>query len=98
MHILVTGGAGYIGSHIIKQLLSFNTEKITVVDSLCGGTFDSISVLKKIFGSQLELDFINLDISNIFNVDDLFKLNSFDAVIHLAAHLQVGESINNPIK
>ena len=49
MKILITGAAGYIGSHVAKQLSLNKSVKITVLDNLCGGDFDSISVLKKLY-------------------------------------------------
>ncbi|MBD3842260.1 MAG: UDP-glucose 4-epimerase GalE [Campylobacterales bacterium] len=96
-HILVVGGAGYIGSHIVRQLSFESNNKVTIVDNLCGGNFDSISVLKKFFHEE-NFEFINLDISNFKKVEELFEHNTFYAVIHLAAHLQVGESVQNPLK
>lgn len=96
MNILITGGAGYIGSHVVRQL-SFKSVSITVVDNLCGGDFDSISVLKSFFDKD-SFEFVNLDLSNFSKVEELFANNSFDAVIHFAAHLQVGESVQKPLK
>ncbi len=97
MKILVTGGAGYIGSHIIKQLSYTKNIKVTILDNLCGGNFDSISVLKNLFTKE-NFEFIKLDLSNFAEVEKIFQNNSFDAVIHLAAHIQVGESVANPLK
>ncbi len=97
MNILITGGAGYIASHVARQLSFDKTAKLTVVDNLCGGDFDSISVLKSFFDKD-RLEFINLDLSYFSKVEELFQKNSFDAVIHFAAHLQVGESVQKPLK
>jgi len=98
LNILVTGGAGYIGSHVVKQLSLDSQSCVTVVDSLCGGDFDSISVLKKQFNPASRFSFHKIDLSNNSALKQLFSENSFDAVIHFAAHLQVGESVNNPLK
>lgn len=98
MNILVTGGAGYIGSHVVKQLSQDKQTSVTVVDSMCGGDFDSISVLKQHFEPTSRFQFHALDLSNNEAMEKLFIDNSFDAVIHFAAHLQVGESVHNPLK
>jgi UDP-glucose 4-epimerase len=98
LNILVTGGAGYIGSHVVKQLTREDNAFVTVVDSLCGGDFDSISVLKKQFHPSSRFKFYNFDLSNSDAIERLFSESNFDAVIHFAAHLQVGESVHDPIK
>ncbi len=97
MHILLTGGAGYIGSHIAKIIASEKHTKITVVDNLSGGDFDSIAVLRKLFKPEL-FRFMCFDLNDQNQLADLFKTSRFDAVIHLAAHLQVAESVVNPLK
>jgi len=97
MKILITGGAGYIGSHVVKQLSSIDNMRVTVVDNLCGGEFDSISILKTFFDKG-NFEFVNLDLKEFGKVEDLFKNSTFDAVIHFAAHLQVGESVVKPMK
>lgn len=97
MNILITGAAGYIGSHVAKQLSKNKNVKVTILDNLCGGDFDSISVLRTYFDKD-NFTFINLDLSEFKKVEELFQANSFDAVIHFAAHLQVGESVQKPLK
>jgi len=97
MKILITGAAGYIGSHVAKQLSKDKNVKITIIDNLCGGDFDSISVLRTYFDKE-SFEFIKLDLSEFKKVEELFQTHSFDAVIHFAAHLQVGESVQKPLK
>ncbi len=88
MNILVTGGAGYIGSHVVKQLGERTDHKITVLDNLVTGFKESI-----LYG-----DFINADLSDFEQIEKIFKENEFDAVIHFAASLVVPESVENPLK
>ncbi len=94
MNILVTGGAGYIGSHVVKQLLENKENNITVIDSFKTGFENTIKTLQ-LFG---KFEFINQDLSKWDEVEDIFRKNSFDIVIHFAASLLVGESVTNPLK
>ena len=94
MNILVTGGAGYIGSHVVKQLLESKEHKITVVDSFKTGFDETIKTLQS-FG---EFEFIEQDLSKWDEVESVFEDKSFDVVIHFAASLLVGESVENPLK
>lgn len=94
-NILVTGGAGYIGSHVVKELLKKGYKNITVIDNLSTGFVDTIKSLKKYYG---DFEFIKLDLSNWKDVEDLFKNQKFDSIIHFAAALIVPESVKNPIK
>ena len=61
MNILVTGGAGYIGSHVVKQIALDEKTSVTVVDSMCGGDFDSIAILKKQFKPCSRFNFYKFD-------------------------------------
>jgi len=85
MKILVVGGAGYIGSHMVKLLLSKNHNVITL-DNLSSGHRDAV----------LGGTFIHGDIADTVLLENLFLKHQFDTVMHFASFIQVGESINNP--
>ena len=87
MHVLVTGGAGYIGSHTVAELL-VRKHDVTIVDNLSKGH------RKAVFGGELCVG----DIRDTDFLRGVFKKHSFDAVIHFAADSQVGESMKNPLK
>ena len=87
MKILVVGGAGYIGSHMIKQLALSNHEVITL-DNLSCGYKDAVKYGKLVIG--------DLGDANILN--RLFSEHKFDAVMHFAAFIEAGESVINPAK
>ena len=86
--ILVTGGAGYIGSHIVEQLLK-KKKKVLIVDNLSTG-------YKKLINKKA--NFFYCDIKNLKNLNNIFKENKISSVIHLAACLSVGESQKKPKK
>lgn len=92
MSILITGGAGYIGSHVAKQLLEKN-ENI-IVDNFSTGFQSIIDTLQSI----RTFEFINLDLKEFKKVEELFLRYTIDTVIHFAAFSQVAESMQNPMK
>ena len=92
--ILVTGGAGYIGSHVVKLLLENTNYEITVIDNLVTGFISVIKTLQKI----RPFKFIKADLSNWDMIEGIFKSERFDAIIHFAASLIVPESMQNPLK
>ena len=94
MKVLVTGGAGYIGSHVVKLLLENTEHKITVLDSLVTGFMDTVETLNKI----RHFNFVKADLGSWSFVRDVFLSERFDAVIHFAASLIVSESVKNPAK
>ncbi len=91
--ILITGGAGYIGSHVAKQLLEQDRD-IIVIDNLSTGFQRTIDTLQKI----KKFDFINLDLNDFEKVVEVFEKNNIETVIHFAAFSQVEESMQNPMK
>ena len=91
--ILVTGGAGYIGSHCVLALLSKGFE-VRIFDNLSTGHKQIVDRLSK-FG---QTDFVEGDLTNEKDLKHLFARSSVDAVIHFAAFSQVGESMTNPAK
>lgn len=87
MKVLIIGGAGYIGSHVVKAMLKAGHD-ITVFDNLSSGQ------LKNLFSAA---EFIAGDTRHIFDVENAFK-RGFDAVVYLAAFKAVGESMEQPEK
>ena len=87
MKLLVTGGAGYIGSHVVHSAQAAGHECV-VVDNLSTGINERISA------PVLEIDLAAPDAQR--KLTELFKAESFDSVIHLAAKKQVGESVEIP--
>ncbi len=94
MNILVTGGAGYIGSHVVKALLEENKHEITIIDNFVKGSEKAIDALRKIS----EFEFIQTDLENISKIEEVFATHKFDAVIHFAAYIEVFESTQKPLK
>ena len=88
MTILVLGGAGYIGSHTVYELID-NGEEIAVVDNLQTGHEEAIHPKARFYKGDIR--------DNNF-LDEVFKKEKIDAVIHFAACSIVAESMNNPLK
>ena len=91
--ILVTGGAGYIGSHLVMALLE-KGEDVIVFDSLELGHAETIETLKK-YGN---LKFVKGNLKNLDEIRGAFLVNKIDSVVHFAAYSQVAESVKNPQK
>lgn len=94
LNILITGGAGYIGSHVAKQLLETTTHNITILDNLSTGSTKTLDTLK----TMREFNFIELDLKEFAQVADVLNTNNFDTIIHFAASIVVPESVENPLK
>lgn len=94
MKILVTGGAGYIGSHTVIELVN-NKHEVVVVDNLSNSSRESLRRVEKITNSTIP--FYKIDICNSNGLEKIFSKHSFDAVIHFAGLKAVGESVKKPI-
>lgn len=92
--ILVTGGAGYIGSHTCVELLNADHE-VVVLDNLCNSAAESLNRVQQL--TQKSLTFIQGDIRDAQLLDQVFQQHSIDAVIHFAGLKAVGESQQIPL-
>lgn len=88
MKLLITGGAGYIGSHVVKALGKTGKYDITVFDNLSTGHKEAVTAGELIVG----------DLKNYFFLEDLFKQKKFKAVLNFAGSIKVPESVLNPLK
>jgi len=95
MAVLVTGGAGYIGSHTCVELLEAGYEVI-VADNLSNSCEKSIERVKEITGKDLK--FIKADILDRAGLEEIFSKNRIDSVIHFAGLKAVGESVAIPLR
>ena len=95
--ILVTGGAGYIGSHCVLELLKQGFD-VVVFDNLSVGHIETINTLQKQNLKGKFVDYINGDLKNINDIKEVFKGHKIDAVVHFAAFSQVNESVKQPSK
>lgn len=93
--ILITGGAGYIGSHTAVELLK-NGEKLVIVDNFSNSSPEVLEKIKKITGKDFK--FYELDLLDEEKLDSVFKENKIEAVIHFAGLKAVGESVEKPIE
>jgi UDP-glucose 4-epimerase len=88
MKILITGGAGYIGSHLVKLLGEETNHQLIILDNLSTGRKKNV-----LYG-----DLVNLDLYDFKSIHDFIKVEKFDAIFHFAASIVVPESIENPLK
>lgn len=91
--ILVTGGAGYIGSHTCVALLE-NGYEVTVIDNLSNSSQESLKRVEKI--TKKNLKFHNVDLRDEKKLEEVFKSDKFFSVIHFAGLKAVGESVEKP--
>lgn len=86
MKVLVTGGAGFIGSHIVDELIIHGHE-VVIIDNMLHGKFENINKKAK---------FYNIDIRDE-KINDIFELEKFEVIYHLAAQISVSNSVDDPI-
>ncbi|MDB5799638.1 MAG: galE [Rhodocyclales bacterium] len=94
--ILVTGGAGYIGSHTCVELLGAGYD-VVVVDNLCNSKPESLRRVEELAGRKLTA-FHEIDVRDREALADVFKAHQIDAVIHFAGLKAVGESVAKPLR
>ncbi|MFJ7827541.1 UDP-glucose 4-epimerase GalE [Psychrobacillus sp. NPDC096623] len=94
MKILVTGGAGYIGSHTCVALLEAG-HSVIVADNLCNSKRDSIDKINQLTGK--EVIFYKIDVTDKGTVEGIFQNHKIDGVIHFAGLKAVGESVEKPL-
>ncbi len=95
MRILVTGGAGYIGSHTCLELLEAGHE-VVIVDSLVNSRKESLRRVEEVTGKTVK--FYKVDLRNIEQLRGVFSENKIEAVIHFAGLKAVGESVSMPLR
>ena len=95
MKILVTGGAGYIGSHTCIELIESGYE-VVVVDNLCNSSLESLKRVEKLTDS--DIPFHKVDVRDKQALTHVFEQYSIDGVIHFAGLKAVGESVQKPIE
>ena len=94
MRVLVTGGAGYIGSHTCLELLETGHD-LVVVDNLCNSKHEALARVQRLSGRALR--FVRADLRDQATLEDLFRVEHVDAVIHFAGLKAVGESGTMPL-
>jgi UDP-glucose 4-epimerase len=95
MTVLVTGGAGYIGSHTVLELLN-QGHQVIVVDNLSNSSEEALQRVQHITGKKLT--FYKKDLLDKTAIDHIFSTHSIDSVIHFAGYKAVGESVAKPLK
>ncbi|MFH1746991.1 MAG: UDP-glucose 4-epimerase GalE [Planctomycetota bacterium] len=88
MRLFIAGGAGYVGSHCVRRLVSAGHE-VTVYDNLCAGHRAAVDPRAK---------FVRGDLGDVSRLRELLGPGSFDGVLHFAAFLNVGESVTQPLR
>ena len=94
MKVLVTGGTGYIGSHVVVELLSQNHE-VVILDNLANSKITTLESIEKMTGKKPI--FYQIDLLEKTSLEQIFQNHHFELVIHFAALKSVSESIENPL-
>ena len=95
MNVLVTGGLGFIGSHTCVELLNANYD-VVIVDNLSNSSIDVLDKIEEITSKKPK--FYEYDVCDKEKIEEIFKENKIDAVIHFAGYKAVGESVSEPLK
>ena len=95
MKVLVTGGAGYIGSHTVVELLQEDKE-VVIVDNFCNSNPIVLDKIKQI--TNKDFKFYEIDTTDEKALEIVFQENKIDSVIHFAAYKAVGESVEKPLE
>ena len=95
MSVLVTGGAGYIGSHTVIELLEDNKE-VVIVDNFSNSNPMVLDRIKQI--TNKDFKFYEVDVTDKEALEVVFRENKIDSVIHFAAYKAVGESVQKPLE
>ena len=95
MNVLIIGGAGYIGSHTVVELLD-NNRDVIIVDNFSNSSPNVLDSIKEI--TNKDFKFYKIDITNEDDLEVVFKENKIDSVIHFAALKAVGESVEKPLE
>jgi UDP-glucose 4-epimerase len=95
MRVLITGGAGYIGSHTVLELLDKGF-KVTVIDNLCNSNQESLNRVEKL--TDKKINFYKIDLRDKTSLEGVFKQDKFDAVIHFAALKSIDKSVTEPLE
>ncbi len=93
--ILVTGGAGYIGSHTVVELLNAG-HQVVILDNLCNSSAKVLDRIEALAGKNFS--FVQADVRDSAALDQLFQQQAFDGVIHFAGLKAVGESVAQPLR
>lgn len=95
MNILVSGGAGYIGSHTCVELLN-NNHNVIIADNLCNSKIETIDKIKQI--TKRNLCFYQIDVTDASSIEPIFSSHAIEGVIHFAGLKAVGESVEKPLE
>lgn len=95
MSVLLTGGAGYIGSHIAVELIQ-NNHDVIIVDNLSNSKIEALDNITKI--TDIRPTFYQIDVTDYEKIKEVFLSHTIDVVIHLAGYKSVGESTKDPLK
>ena len=95
MSVLVTGGAGYIGSHTVIDLVENGYDPV-IADNLCNSKFEAVRRVRELCGKDVK--FYEYDLCDIEKVREIFAKEKIDCVIHFAGLKAVGESCAKPLE